>query len=262
MTYRKIFKWLLGILFIVGVVTSAYGFIKGWPGTDEWKGDLATAAELKDVVATMEANGTESLEGAALEQRKAEIAAVKAARADIVAQHKALSESSANLRKNSAAQKEAVAKEKELLAAQDSLMGVEQELQSAVTLTENKAKLAEVEAKIAAGEGPVDVILISTYIMMGLTLLALCVILFVINGINSPMGLLKLVLGLVAIALLVWGAWAIAPGDMIQSETLTPDQISTTDLKMTDTILYLAYLLFGCTLVALVTSWIVGAVRK
>ena len=61
---------------------------------------------------------------------------------------------------------------------------------------------------------------------------------------------------------LVAGAYALAPGSMIQSETLTPDQISYADLKMTDTVLYLAYLFFGGAIVALITSWIVGAVRK
>ena len=39
-------------------------------------------------------------------------------------------------------------------------------------------------------------------------------------------------------------------------------QISIADLKMTDTVLYLAYLFFGGAIVALITSWIVGAVRK
>ena len=72
----------------------------------------------------------------------------------------------------------------------------------------------------------------------------------------------KILLTILVIGGLVAGAYALAPGDMIQSETLTPDQISTGDLKMTDTVLYLAYLMFGATLVALVTSWVVGAVRK
>ena len=98
--------------------------------------------------------------------------------------------------------------------------------------------------------------------MMGLVLLALIVIIFIINGMNNPMSLVKILVAIVIIGGLIAAAYAIAPGDMIQSETLTPDQISAGDLKMTDTVLYLAYLLFGGTIVALVTSWIVGAFRK
>jgi hypothetical protein len=43
---------------------------------------------------------------------------------------------------------------------------------------------------------------------------------------------------------------------------MSADDITETQLKMTDTVLYLAYLLFGGTIVALLTTWIVGAVRK
>ena len=31
MKYEKIIKWVLAVLFVVGVVVSVYGFIKGWP---------------------------------------------------------------------------------------------------------------------------------------------------------------------------------------------------------------------------------------
>lgn len=33
MNYNKIIKWVLAILFVVGVVFSVYGFIVGWPAT-------------------------------------------------------------------------------------------------------------------------------------------------------------------------------------------------------------------------------------
>ena len=31
MKYEKIVKWVLAVLFVVGIVVSVYGFIKGWP---------------------------------------------------------------------------------------------------------------------------------------------------------------------------------------------------------------------------------------
>ena len=119
-----------------------------------------------------------------------------------------------------------------------------------------------VEARIKEGETSVNVILYSTYAMMALVLVSLLVIILVMNGITNPMSLVKLLVVVVVLGGLVIGAYTLAPGTMIQSETLTPDQISIADLKMTDTVLYLAYLFFGGAIVALITSWIVGAVRK
>ena len=40
MNYEKLTKWLLAILFVVGVVLSVYGFIVGWP-SDEQKWDTS-----------------------------------------------------------------------------------------------------------------------------------------------------------------------------------------------------------------------------
>jgi hypothetical protein len=98
--------------------------------------------------------------------------------------------------------------------------------------------------------------------MVALVILSLIVVIFIINSINNPFSLVKLLIGILIIGGLIFGAWALAPGDMIQSETMTADQITETDLKMTDTVLYLAYLFFGGTIIALITSWIIGAVRK
>ena len=136
------------------------------------------------------------------------------------------------------------------------------EYKQAVELNKHKTELAEVEARIKEGETSVNVILYSTYAMMALVLTALLVIILVMNGLTNPMSLVKLLVVVVVLVGLVVGAYTLAPGTMIQSETLTPDQISIADLKMTDTVLYLAYLFFGGAIVALITSWIVGAVRK
>ena len=82
----------------------------------------------------------------------------------------------------------------------------------------------------------------------------------VIGGINNPKSLLKLGLGLVAIAAIVAVAYVLAPGTPAVGYLGEP--VSDGTLKLTDTILNLTYLLFGGALLALVVGWIVGATRK
>lgn len=265
MTYKKIFKWLLAILFVIGVITSAFGFINGWPDSEVWKNDHAKAAELPQVIAAMEENGVPVMSSSELEAKKADVANL----AEIA---KAYSERTTAIKaeidgaKNKAAKAKLEAEYKaefDSLTAEITLVNAQiSEYKQAVELNKHKEELAEVEARIAQGNTSVNVILYSTYIMMAIVLAALLIIIFVVNGINNPMSLVKVLAAIVVIVGLIAAAYAIAPGDMIQSETLTPDQISAGDLKMTDTVLYLAYLLFGGTIVALVTSWIVGAFRK
>lgn len=265
MTYKKIFKWLLAILFVIGVITSAFGFINGWPDSEVWKNDHAQANELPQVIAAMEENGVPVMSSSELEAKKADVANL----AEIA---KAYSERTTAIKaeidgaKNKAAKAKLEAEYKaefDSLTAEITTINAEiSEYRQAVELNKHKADLAEVEARIAQGNTSVNVILYSTYIMMAIVLAALLIIIFVVNGMNNPMSLVKVLAAIVIIVGLIAAAYAIAPGDMIQSETLTPDQISAGDLKMTDTVLYLAYLLFGGTIVALITSWIVGAFRK
>ena len=265
MTYKKIFKWLLVALFVAGVLTSSYGFINGWPEDEVWKNDHSQATELPQVIASMEESGVPVMSASELEARKAELDALtKVANSysertnEIKAKIDAAKgkAAKAKLEKQYKAEFDSLATEVAMINAQVS------EYKQAVELNKYKTTLAEVNARIAQGSSSVDTILMTTYIMMFVALAALFVIIFVINGINSPMNLVKILVVLIALGALVFGAYALAGGEMIQSETLTPDQISAGDLKMTDTVLYLAYLFFGATLVALVTSWVVGAVRK
>ena len=47
MKYEKIIKWVLAVLFVVGVVLSAYGFIAGWPSDDQkWDTSLHFPVDL------------------------------------------------------------------------------------------------------------------------------------------------------------------------------------------------------------------------
>ena len=112
----------------------------------------------------------------------------------------------------------------------------------------------------ANSNAPVDAILYCAYAYAIVTILAVLFGVVVIGGINNPKSLLKLGLGIIAIAVVVAGAYFLAPGTPAVGYIGTP--VSDGALKLTDTILNLTYLLMGATLVALVVGWIIGATRK
>ena len=107
---------------------------------------------------------------------------------------------------------------------------------------------------------PVDTMLYCAYAFAATAILAVLFGVVVIGGINNPKSLLKLGLGLVAIAAIVAVAYVLAPGTPAVGYLGEP--VSDGTLKLTDTILNLTYLLFGGALLALVVGWIVGATRK
>ena len=107
---------------------------------------------------------------------------------------------------------------------------------------------------------PVDNILYGAYGFAALTIAAVFFGVVVIGGINNPMSLVKLVIGLVVIAVVIAGAYFLAPGTPAVGYLGTP--VSDGTLKLTDTILNLTYLLFGGAVLALVVGWVVGATRK
>ena len=110
------------------------------------------------------------------------------------------------------------------------------------------------------GNAPVDNILYCAYAFALIALFAVVLGVVVIGGINSPKSLLKMVLGLVAIAAIVAVAYTLAPGTPAVGYLGEP--VSDGTLKLTDTVLNLTYFTFGLSIVALVIGWIVGAVRK
>lgn len=99
-----------------------------------------------------------------------------------------------------------------------------------------------------------DAILIFAYIMVGIAVLAI-IAGVIIGGINDPKSLLKLGIALVGIAAVCFVVYLIAPGTPAQG--LLSEQPGTGTLKLTDTVLYLAYLLAILAVVAIV----VGEVR-
>ena len=110
------------------------------------------------------------------------------------------------------------------------------------------------------GSAPVDNLLYCTYAFAGIALLAVLFGVVVIGGINNPKSLLKILLGLVAIAAIVAVAYVLAPGTPAVGYLGEP--VTDGTLKLTDTVLNLTYIVFGASILALVVGWIVGAVRK
>ena len=110
------------------------------------------------------------------------------------------------------------------------------------------------------GNAPVDNILYCAYAFAGIALLAVVFGVLVIGGINNPKSLLKILLGLVAIAAIVAVAYVLAPGTPAVGYLGEP--VTDGTLKLTDTVLNLTYFTFGLSIVALIIGWVVGAVRK
>ena len=110
------------------------------------------------------------------------------------------------------------------------------------------------------GNAPVDVMLYCAYAFALIAILAVLFGVVVIGGINNPKSLLKLGLGVVAIAVIIGGAYMLAPGTPAVGYLGEP--VSDGTLKLTDTVLNLTYLLFGGALAALVVGWVIGATRK
>ena len=111
-----------------------------------------------------------------------------------------------------------------------------------------------------AGNAPVDVMLYCAYAYALVAIIAVVFGVVVIGGINDPKSLLKLGIGIAAIAAIVVCAWLLAPGTPAVGYLGEP--VSDGTLKLTDTILNLTYLLFGGSIVALIVGWIIGATRK
>ena len=107
---------------------------------------------------------------------------------------------------------------------------------------------------------PVDNILYCAYAFAAIAILAVVFGVVVIGGMNNPKSLLKLLIGLVVIAVIIAGAYFLAPGTPAVGYLGEP--VSDDTLKLTDTILNLTYLLCGGAILSLIVGWIVGATRK
>ena len=110
------------------------------------------------------------------------------------------------------------------------------------------------------GDAPVDNMLYCAYAYAGIAIAAVLLGVVVIGGINNPKSLLKLFIGLVAIAAVIAGAYLLAPGTPAVGYLGEP--VSDMTLKLTDTMLNLTYLLCGGAILSLIVGAIVSATRK
>lgn len=274
MQYNKIFKWLLVCLFIVGIITAAYGFFNEWPEDKVWKNKKELAktlpAKIKCYTDTLQVN---LLTKSELKDRKHYVDSLNEVGKKGSAEAKLLTEEIEKSKGN--AKKKLIEK---YLPTIDSIATRLIEIEAEKDMYEKEVELEDYvttynEAKeyIANGDSSVDTILYGTYFMVAIAILALCVVIFVITGINNPMSLVFIFTGLIVIAILVIGAWKLAPGTPIHDAEYYKQMIaqgnkidipSEESLKLADSVLYLTYLLVGATIVSLVTSWIVSAIRK
>ena len=102
---------------------------------------------------------------------------------------------------------------------------------------------------------PVDVLLDWAYIMVVLTLAAVVFVGIGINVVNEPKSLVKMGIGLAAIAVVCLIAYILAPG--APAVGLITEQPSASTLKLTDTVLYLTYFSGILAIIAIV----VGEIR-
>jgi hypothetical protein len=264
MNYKNISKWLFVFLFVVGVITCAYGFINGWPDKDQWNKDNDVANTLPATIQSMKDAGTEVLSDAEIDAKKAEIDAV---RAIAERNNNRLVEIKAQIDKAPEWRKKKVAKE--LQPETDSLTKEAHECNmvisaynSAKELNKLEKQLAEVEARLAKGNASVNTILYSAYAMIAVVLIVL-LIAFGYNWSKDPKALIKFAIVIATAGLLLFIAYKIAPNPTeAHVESYGLEGLTAGDIEMTDVLLYLTYLMFGATIAALVTSWVVGATRK
>ena len=110
------------------------------------------------------------------------------------------------------------------------------------------------------GDAPVDNMLFCAYAYAAIAIIAVLIGVVVIGGINNPKNLLKLLAGIVVIAVVIAAAYVLAPGTPAVGYLGEP--VSDMTLKLTDTMLNLTYLLCGGAILSLFVGAIVSATRK
>lgn len=273
MQYKKIFKWLLVCLFIVGIITAAYGFINNWPEDKVWKNSKSLVSKLPGEIKYLKDTlGVELLTKSELKEKAIEIELMNNVGKDCSAKAKVLTDEIENAKASKSKQKRLIAQYQptldSLTAVMEGIKAMKETYEQEKELEDKVATYNKAKDYIANGDASVNTILYGTYFMVVIAILALFTVIFIITGLNNPKSLVSILIGVIVIAALVIGAWMMAPGTPIHGpeyyQALGPDAKvpSEGDLKLTDAVLYLTYLLVGATVVSLVTSWIVGAIRK
>ena len=107
---------------------------------------------------------------------------------------------------------------------------------------------------------PVDVILGWAYAMVGLGLASVVLVGLYVTATTNPKGLIKLLIELLAAAVIIGGAYLLAPGTPAVGYLGEP--VSDMTLKLTDTILNLTYLCCGGAILVIIVGEIIAAIRK
>ena len=110
------------------------------------------------------------------------------------------------------------------------------------------------------GDMPVDTMLYCAYAMVAIAIVAVLLGAVVITAINNPKSLIKLGIYLVGAAVIIAGAYLLAPGTPAVGYLGEP--VSDMALKLTDTLLNLTYLCCGLAIISIIAGAIVTATRK
>ena len=98
------------------------------------------------------------------------------------------------------------------------------------------------------------------YVMLGLAVVAAIIVSAIVGFINNPKSVIKLLIGLVAVAAVCFVVYLISKGN--PAVGLTVDQPSASTLKLTDTILNLTYLVGGVAIASIIVGEVISAVRN
>ena len=116
-------------------------------------------------------------------------------------------------------------------------------------------------ATVAEDNGTVDVLLWWAYIVLGIALVSVICVGLYITATTNPKGLIKIGIAVVAAAALFGICYLVASGaPAIGYSGPTPP--SATELKMTDTILNLAYLVGGAALLSIICGEVLMTIRN
>mgnify|MGYP006916047176 CR=1 FL=1 len=115
--------------------------------------------------------------------------------------------------------------------------------------------------KVVNDNGTVDPLLYWTYIMIGLAIVAVIIVGLIISLKNNPKSLLKMALLLVGAAVLVGIAYVTASG--APAVGFTGSKLPTDgELKLTDTVLNLTYILGAAAILSIIAGEIIMSVRN
>ena len=112
----------------------------------------------------------------------------------------------------------------------------------------------------AEDKGTVDALLYCAYAFVGIAIFCIVVIGIAVSAANNPKSLLKLCIGLVAIAVVCFIVYKVSSG--APAVGLLSDQPDGSTLKLTDTVLNLTYLVGGVAILSIVFGEIFGAIRN